>query len=241
VRPEEAQSTRPDRAARPATSVAASGSTATLQPSANLQPSKTYTATLLSGPNGIEHLAGNALASDYTWSFTTEIVDVTPPSSAVASRPPPAIQRRRLDGRLYVNGDLWSVGAPPTAERACRGWRVSIRRVSTNRWWTGSGYTSTTERWFVAAGTTSWKYALASWTLLGPGSYAVRVRATDNSGNVKSPFRSPTSGMIASGLAGSGDRPAPTRLPPAYSLERSRAGTVSRRIWKSSHKDQFSM
>ena len=64
---------------------------------------------------------------------------------------------------------------------------VSIRRVSTNRWWTGSGYTSTTERWFVATGTTSWNYALASSTFPAAGSYAVRVRATDNSGNVESP------------------------------------------------------
>ena len=54
-----------------AASVSASGSTATLQPNATLAPSTTYTATLLGGSSGIKDLAGNALASNYNWSFTT--------------------------------------------------------------------------------------------------------------------------------------------------------------------------
>jgi hypothetical protein len=52
-----------------AASVSASGSTATLQPSASLSSSTTYTATLVGG--GVKDLAGNALAADYSWSFTT--------------------------------------------------------------------------------------------------------------------------------------------------------------------------
>ncbi len=63
-----------------AASVSASGSTATLQPGASLQPSTTYTATLLSGSSGIKDLAGNALASNFSWSFTTLAVDTTPPT-----------------------------------------------------------------------------------------------------------------------------------------------------------------
>ncbi len=63
-----------------AASVSASGSTATLQPSASLQPSTTYTATLLSGSSGIKDLAGNALASNFSWSFTTVAPDTTPPT-----------------------------------------------------------------------------------------------------------------------------------------------------------------
>ena len=63
-----------------AASVSASGSTATLQPSAPLQPGVTYSATLLSGANGIKDLAGNALAADYSWSFTTTPPDTTPPT-----------------------------------------------------------------------------------------------------------------------------------------------------------------
>src|SRR6185503_9834447 len=63
-----------------AASVSASGSTATLQPSAALAPSTTYTVTLVGGSGGIKDLAGNALASNYSWSFTTVASDTTPPT-----------------------------------------------------------------------------------------------------------------------------------------------------------------
>jgi len=165
-------------------SASASGSTATLRPSSNLQPSTTYTATLVSGSNGIKDLAGNPLASDVTWSFTTATPDITPPSSTVGF---PAAAGN-------YNAASWTAGCAPagicgTASDDGTGVQrveVSIRRVSTNRWWTGTGYTSTTERWFVATGTTSWNFALASSTFAA-GSYVVRVRATDNSGTVESP------------------------------------------------------
>lgn len=45
--------------------------TATLSPSAALAPDTTYTATIKGGAGGVEDVAGNALASDYVWSFTT--------------------------------------------------------------------------------------------------------------------------------------------------------------------------
>jgi hypothetical protein len=44
---------------------------ATLDPSANLEANTTYTATLKGGASGVKDLAGNHLASDKTWSFTT--------------------------------------------------------------------------------------------------------------------------------------------------------------------------
>jgi LmbE family N-acetylglucosaminyl deacetylase len=165
-------------------SVSASGSTATLQPTSALQPSTTYTATLLSGSNGIKDLAGNALAADVTWSFTTLTPDLTPPNSTVGF---PA------SSSMY-NATGWTAGCVPAGicgtasdPGGVQRVEVSIRRVSTNRWWTGSGYSSTTERWFVASGTTSWNYPLASSTFPGAGSYVVHIRATDNSGNVGSP------------------------------------------------------
>ena len=49
-----------------------SGTTATFTPSSNLSDSTTYTARITTG---VKDIAGNALASDYTWSFTT--VDTT--------------------------------------------------------------------------------------------------------------------------------------------------------------------
>lgn len=45
--------------------------TATLTPSSSLATNTTYTATVKGGSTGVKDLAGNALAQNYTWSFTT--------------------------------------------------------------------------------------------------------------------------------------------------------------------------
>jgi methionine-rich copper-binding protein CopC len=53
----------------------------TLTPSAALSYSTTYTATIKGGATGIKDVAGNALASDYGWSFTTAAApDVAAPT-----------------------------------------------------------------------------------------------------------------------------------------------------------------
>lgn len=58
--------------------VAYSGSTATFTPAASLQATTLYTGTITTGA---KDASGNALASDYTWSFTTSAApDVTPPT-----------------------------------------------------------------------------------------------------------------------------------------------------------------
>jgi hypothetical protein len=44
---------------------------ATLNPSANLEAGATYTATVKGGANGVKDLAGNPLASDKSWLFST--------------------------------------------------------------------------------------------------------------------------------------------------------------------------
>ena len=62
-----------------ATVTYSSGSqTATLQPNAALASSTTYTAVVSGGVNGVKDAAGNAMASNFTWSFTT-----------AAGQPPP--------------------------------------------------------------------------------------------------------------------------------------------------------
>ena len=54
-----------------ATTVSYAGVTATLDPSADLEASTSYTATVKGGPAGAKDVAGNPLASDVSWSFTT--------------------------------------------------------------------------------------------------------------------------------------------------------------------------
>jgi hypothetical protein len=60
--------------------VTCANNVATFTPSNGLAYSTSYTAALTSGVDGIKDLAGNPLAADYTWSFTT----VTPSGTAVS-------------------------------------------------------------------------------------------------------------------------------------------------------------
>jgi hypothetical protein len=63
-----------------AVSYSAGTRTATLQPSAALANSVSYTATVKGGASGVKDGAGNALASDYSWSFTTAAPPPPPPN-----------------------------------------------------------------------------------------------------------------------------------------------------------------
>lgn len=54
--------------------------TATLTPSAPLEYSTAYTATIVSGVNGVKDLANNELAADFSWSFTTAAPPPLPPT-----------------------------------------------------------------------------------------------------------------------------------------------------------------
>ena len=56
---------------------------ATLTPSSALASSTTYTATVVGGASGVKDAAGNALATNFTWSFTT--IDTTPPTVSSVS------------------------------------------------------------------------------------------------------------------------------------------------------------
>ena len=53
---------------------------ATLTPDSALAASTTYTATVISGSNGVKDIAGNPLATDYVWSFTTAAPPPPPPT-----------------------------------------------------------------------------------------------------------------------------------------------------------------
>ena len=62
---------------------------ATLTPNAALEASVTYTATVKSGANGVKDAAGNPLAADKVWTFTTAApaVDTAPPDTTITSGP----------------------------------------------------------------------------------------------------------------------------------------------------------
>lgn len=60
--------------------------TATVDPCSDLEENTTYTATVEGGPSGAKDLAGNALAQDYSWTFTTA-PDTIPPQTTIASGP----------------------------------------------------------------------------------------------------------------------------------------------------------
>ena len=61
-------------------SVSTASNQITLTPSSALSGSTVYTATIKGGLPGIKDLAGNTLASDYSWSFTTVAIDNIPPT-----------------------------------------------------------------------------------------------------------------------------------------------------------------
>ena len=62
-----------------------SGSQVTLTPTAALSGSTVYTATISGGASGVKDLAGNALANNYVWSFTTGAIDNIAPTVSVVS------------------------------------------------------------------------------------------------------------------------------------------------------------
>jgi hypothetical protein len=55
-----------------AVSYNASTHVATLNPNSNLAATTTYTATVVGGSSGVKDSAGNALATNFTWSFRTQ-------------------------------------------------------------------------------------------------------------------------------------------------------------------------
>jgi Ca2+-binding RTX toxin-like protein len=75
---------------------------ATLDPNADLDPSATYTATVKGGAMGVKDLAGNPLAEDKTWIFTTAAVlpplpDIMAPTINLSTPP---------DGATYTLNEV---------------------------------------------------------------------------------------------------------------------------------------
>ena len=102
----------------------ASSRTATLTPSSALAYGATYTATVTGGASGVKDLAGNALATSVSWSFTTvslscpcSIWPASTTPSVAASADPNSVElgvRFRSDVAGYVNGIRFYKGATNT-------------------------------------------------------------------------------------------------------------------------------
>jgi hypothetical protein len=68
-------------------SVSYASQVATLDPSSDLEPGTSYTATVKGGSAGAKDVAGNALAADVSWSFTTAAGANQPPVPVIDSPP----------------------------------------------------------------------------------------------------------------------------------------------------------
>ncbi len=84
---------------------------------------------------------------------------------------------------------------------------VSLRRLGTGLYWSGSDFSAATENWLPAAGTTDWSYGIAP-AALPEGDYTLRARATDTAGNLDYDTRTFTIDRTAP------TAPALTRVPP---------------------------
>ena len=69
-------------------SIAPDGQTAVLNPDSNLTGSTPYTATIKGGSGGVKDIAGNPLAGDNDWSFTTGSSDTIAPTITITDPTP---------------------------------------------------------------------------------------------------------------------------------------------------------
>ena len=121
-------------------------------------------------------VAGNvSAAASHTWTVDTGIpsINVTFPSAS-----------RAYNDTTYAAGcgtpsvgDVCGTASDPQGNLAKVA--VSIQRLSTGLFWSGSGFSSATEVFLAAAGTSSWSYAVPAASFPAEGGYLVSARATD--------------------------------------------------------------
>ena len=112
--------------------------------------------------------------------------DATAPSSALTF--PVAAAAYNASG--WASSSCPSPGMCGTASDAASGVQkveISIRQLSPSRYWDGTSFASSSEVFHTATGTTDWSFALPASGYTVNGQYTIRVRATDNAGNVQSP------------------------------------------------------
>jgi LmbE family N-acetylglucosaminyl deacetylase len=143
-------------------------------------------------------LAASAFPADGQYTVRVRAVDNAGNVESASSRtftietgPPSVAASFPVASGLY-NAATWAAGCATagfcgSASDAGSGVQkveLSLKRVSTARWWNGSSFGSTTEVWQTASGTGSWSYAFAGTSFPAQDQYTLRVRATDAAGNV---------------------------------------------------------
>src|SRR5215208_1337452 len=153
-------STRPVAAA---VSYDSAAKKAVLNPSADLDANATYTATVKGGTGGVKDLAGNALAADKTWSFTSQAAVLSAPSNLSAARSgSPSKQRIDLSWTDNSNSEA----------------KFVIQRSTT------SSFTSNLMEFQTPANTTSYRDDAS---LQSKTTYYYRVFAVDSTGTSSAP------------------------------------------------------
>ena len=155
----------------PATvSYTAGSQNVTLTPASALSAGTIYTATLKGGTGGIQDAAGNNLAADYTWSFTTaNAPDVIAPVSSINSP---------SNGASFTVNQPISISGTATDAGGLNRVEVSVNGGST---------------WQTASGTNSWSF---SWTPSATGSFIILSRGIDNTGNVEVAGTAPAANAV---------------------------------------------
>ncbi|MFF1882113.1 Ig-like domain-containing protein [Pseudarthrobacter sp. NPDC058196] len=86
---------------------------ATLNPSADLAGATTYTATIRGGSGGVKDAAGNPLASDKTWTFTTAATGGGPPQTVTLTATADTYASNGAAGTNYGTSTLLGVDNSP--------------------------------------------------------------------------------------------------------------------------------
>ncbi|MCU0381518.1 MAG: DUF4082 domain-containing protein, partial [Chitinophagaceae bacterium] len=152
-----------------AVNYAAGSQSLVLTPSSPLGNSTQYTVTLKGGSGGIADLAGNAMATDYSWSFTTAAADLTAPVSNIVS--PVNGASTPVNQQVTITGTASDAGGLNRVE-------VSVNGGTT---------------WQTASGTTNWTY---TWTPVATGSVTIKSRAIDIAGNTEATGTAPAANAI---------------------------------------------
>jgi hypothetical protein len=178
---------------------------ATLTPTPALAASTTYTATITGGSSGVKDLAGNALASNFVWSFTTGAASTCPCSiwspsatpAVLAANDASAVElgvRFRADANGSITGVRFYKAATNTGTHVGNLWTNSgtVLATATFSGETASGWQQVTFSTPVAI-TANTTYVVSYHTSVG--NYSVNSAAFASAGVDNAPLHALATGV----------------------------------------------